>query len=106
MQNNWNGASYKRSRRFWGPTSFGAVFRDGDGNGEGGGLETERGGGEGDESGSRGERLSGGIGGMLDIGEDGRKNPSSWLFGPPLVSPHISFHYCFSEPNLLKARKK
>ncbi|TEY34594.1 hypothetical protein BOTCAL_0624g00040 [Botryotinia calthae] len=90
MQNNWNGASYKRSRRFWGPTSFGAVFRDGDGNGEGGGLEAERGSREGDESGSRGETLTGGIVGMLDIGEDVGKNPSSWLFGPPLYLLELS----------------
>ncbi|CAD6442398.1 eb8b5430-7304-452f-80fd-fe00326a02f7-CDS [Sclerotinia trifoliorum] len=31
MQSNLNGTSYPKSRRYWGPTSFGAVFRDGDG---------------------------------------------------------------------------
>ncbi|KAF7952871.1 hypothetical protein EAE96_006095 [Botrytis aclada] len=85
MHNNWRGASYKRSRRFWGPTSFGAVFRNGDGNGEWKEVEAERESGERDGTRRKGEKLASGIGGMLDIGEDGRKNPSSWPFGPPLL---------------------
>ncbi|TGO44601.1 hypothetical protein BCON_0490g00020 [Botryotinia convoluta] len=103
MQNNWNGASYKRSRRFWGPTSFGAVFRNGDGNGEGKELDAERGSGESDESGRRRETLAGGIGGMLDIGEDGRKNPSSWPFGPPLLGRNRPTSYTIRCEMITKA---
>ncbi|KAF7927248.1 hypothetical protein EAE99_005579 [Botrytis elliptica] len=103
MQNNWNGASYKRSRRFWGPTSFGAVFRNGDGNGEGKELDAERGSGESDESGRRRETLAGGIGGMLDIGDDGRKNPSSWPFGPPLLGRNRPTSYTIRCEMITKA---
>ncbi|KAJ8062682.1 hypothetical protein OCU04_009204 [Sclerotinia nivalis] len=82
MQNNLNGTSYPRSRRYWGPTSFGAVFRDGDGRVEGNDGERN----EKKVGGEAGiEEGTGGIGGMLDIGEDGRKNPSSWPFGQPLL---------------------
>ncbi|TGO20236.1 hypothetical protein BPAE_0320g00040 [Botrytis paeoniae] len=103
MHNNWSGASYKRSRRFWGPTSFGAVFRNGDGNGEGKELETQRRSGESDESGKREETLAGGIGGMLDIGEGGRENPSSWPFGPPLLGRNRPTSYTIRCEMITKA---
>ncbi|KAB8288199.1 hypothetical protein EYC80_010204 [Monilinia laxa] len=90
VHNNWSGAIYPRSRRYWGPTSFGAVFRDG---GSGGADEWDV-----ESSGDiskyglvgmrlRGEKVTGkdDLGGMLDIGEEGRKNPSSWPFGQPLL---------------------
>ncbi|TAQ90059.1 hypothetical protein B7494_g1599 [Chlorociboria aeruginascens] len=52
------GAIYPRSARYYGPTSFSAVFS---------------------------EHKSKLPGDLLDIGEEGRKHPSTWPFGQPLL---------------------
>jgi hypothetical protein len=57
-QKNWKSAVYQRSARYYGPTSFSAVFSEHQSK-----LSPE----------------------LLDIGEDERKHPGSWLFGPPLL---------------------
>ncbi|KAG4026127.1 hypothetical protein MFRU_045g00720 [Monilinia fructicola] len=89
VHNNWSGAIYPRSRRYWGPTSFGAVFRDG---GSGGTDEWDvKSSGDISKDGPVGTRFrdermgNEALGGMLDIGEEGRRNPSSWPFGQPLL---------------------
>jgi hypothetical protein len=57
-QTNWKKAVYQRSSRYYGPTSFSAVFSEHQAK-----LNEE----------------------LLFIGEDVRKHPGSWLFGEPLL---------------------
>jgi len=57
----WKHSEYPRSQKFYGPTSFSAIFAESD-------AKVNR--------------------DLLDIGEDKRKHPGAWMYGEPLFGFH------------------
>ncbi|KAL5321568.1 hypothetical protein ACEPPN_009528 [Leptodophora sp. 'Broadleaf-Isolate-01'] len=57
----WKHSEYPRSQKFYGPTSFSAIFSEND-------AKVNR--------------------DLLDIGEDKRKHPGAWMYGEPLFGFH------------------
>ncbi|CZS88139.1 uncharacterized protein RCO7_01105 [Rhynchosporium graminicola] len=57
----WKHSEYPRSQKFYGPTSFSAIFTDNDAK-----VNKD----------------------LLDIGEDKRKHPGAWILGAPLLGFH------------------
>ncbi|KAL2071253.1 hypothetical protein VTL71DRAFT_12488 [Oculimacula yallundae] len=61
LRGGWKYSEYPRSQKFYGPTSFSAIFSENDAK-----VNKD----------------------LLDIGEDKRKHPGAWMFGMPLLGFH------------------